>query len=338
VTVSGTPTLSRDANLTSVFMLSPTSGWGVGGIQAVGSLSAGPVMIYWDGTKWEPVAAPSIPGGITPTGHTSALLKSVFFTNSNDGWAVGYPGVLVATILHWDGTAWRHVSLSPALVGEIPPILTSVYMTGEGNGWIVGASPDFKGPTTPCVAPQDDTQYFCQAAPAHVPPVPPGHVTYGYKTPLSTILRYSPFGGILTATTTVVSTVWSSTTAVTTTASTSAITVPPANVTITIKVVNNQGNPVQGVTVAIASLGLQGITNSHGLVTFTLPPGTYIVTFSQGAISGTQSISPSSSGQTFTVTISTGSGIPGFPVESIVAGVVGGVVALMLLRRRRNIR
>lgn len=337
VTVSGTPTLSRDANLTSVFMLSPTSGWGVGGIQAAGSLSAGPVMIYWDGTKWEPVAAPSIPGGITPLGHTSALLKSVFFTNPNDGWAVGYPGLLVATILHWDGTAWRHVSLSPALVGEIPPILTSVYMTGEGNGWIVGASPDFKGPTPPCGFPQDDLQYFCQAAPAHLP----GRVTYGYKTPLSTILRFSPFGGVFSATTTVVSTVWTSTTALTATTaatSTSGITVPPANVTISIKVVNGQGNPVQGVTVAIPSLGLQGVTNSQGLVTFTLPPGTYIVTFSQGANSATQSISPASNGQTFTVTLNTSPGIPGFPVESIVAGVVGGVVALMLLRRRRNIR
>jgi hypothetical protein len=62
------------------------------------------------------------------------------------------------------------------------------------------------------------------------------------------------------------------------------------------------------------------------------------VTFSQGANSATQSISPASNGQTFTVTLNTSPGIPGFPVESIVAGVVGGVVALMLLRRRRNIR
>ena len=147
VTVSGTPGLFPDANLTSVFMLSPTSGWGVGGIQASGSFSAGPVIIYWDGTKWEPVSAPSIPGGISPTGHTSATLKSVFFTGPNDGWAVGYPGKLVATILHWDGVAWSHVSLNPALLGEVPSILTSVYMTAPGNGWIVGSSPDFKSST-----------------------------------------------------------------------------------------------------------------------------------------------------------------------------------------------
>jgi len=327
VTVSGTPTLFPDANLTSVFMLSPTSGWGVGGIQANQSLSAGPVIVYWDGTKWEPVAAPSIPGGITPTGHTSALLKSVFFTAADDGWAVGYPGILVPVILHWDGISWRHVSLSPALVGEIPPILTSVYMTGEASGWIVGASPDFKPQTVPCDSNPD--QYLCQAG-----PVGP----YGYKTPLSTILRFSPFGGVLTATTTIVSTLYSSVTALTTQTSTSSsVTVPVSNITISIKVINNQGTTLQGVKVSIPSLGLSNVTNSQGLVSFSLPPGTYTVTFTQGVNSGTQSINPTTDGQTFTVTLNMSPGIPGFPVESIVAGVVGGMVALMLIRRRRKV-
>ncbi len=76
-------------------------------------------------------------------GHTDAMLKSVFFTSPTDGWAVGFPGNRTATILHWDGTAWAHVSLSPSLLGEIPPILSSVYMTSPDNGWIVGGSPDF---------------------------------------------------------------------------------------------------------------------------------------------------------------------------------------------------
>jgi len=337
VTVSGSPTLSSDANFTSLFMLSPTSGWGVGGIQAGGSFSAGPVIIYWDGTKWEPVAVPSIPGGITPTGHTSGFLKSVFFTGPDDGWAVGYPGINVTTILHWDGTEWRHVSLSPALLGQVPPILTSVYMTSEGNGWIVGASPDFTGPDGTCTA----TQYFCQTAGLN--PLTPGYPSvgpYGYKTPLSTILRFSPFGGVLSATTTIVSTIFSSTTAFTTQVSTSAstnVTLPSSNITISIKVVNNQGTPLQGVNVAIPALGLTSVTNSQGIVNFSLLPGTYAVTFSQGSTSGTQTISPASNGQQFTVTLNAGTGIPGFPVESIVAGIVGGVMALMLLRRRRNV-
>jgi photosystem II stability/assembly factor-like uncharacterized protein len=152
VAVSGTPAISNSANLTSIFMLSPASGWAVGGVQtppAAGSpFSAGPIIIYWDGTKWTPVAVPSIPGGITANGITSAMLKSLYFTDPNNGWAVGFPGKLLATVLHWDGVTWSHVTTSPALLGEIPPILTSVYLTGPDDGWIVGASPGFRSVTT----------------------------------------------------------------------------------------------------------------------------------------------------------------------------------------------
>ncbi|MGD0422815.1 MAG: hypothetical protein ABSA92_05090 [Candidatus Bathyarchaeia archaeon] len=345
VSVSGTPSLSQFANLTSVFMLSPSSGWAVGGLQVLPPTGpplnavAGPVIIYWDGTKWEPVAAPSIPGGISPYGHTDGMLKSVFFTKPDDGWAVGFPGNRTATILHWDGTAWAHVSLSPSLLGEIPPILSSVYMTSPENGWIVGGSPDFACTTPiPCTTslPPAGTglsQYFGSTGPQ----APGIGGPYGYKTPLSTMLRFSPFGGVLSATTTIVSTIFGSTTAFTTQASTSSTTTMPSNITISIKVVNNQGTVLQGITVTIPALGLQGVTNSQGIVTFTLPPGNYAVTFSQGSTSGTQTITAASDGQQFTVTLNVSSSIPGFPVESIIAGIVGGVIALMLLRRRRNV-
>ena len=188
VMVSGTPGLSQVANLTSIFLLSPTSGWAVGGIQNAESPSAGPVIIYWDGIKWTPVATPSIPGGVQ--NHVTglqALLKSVFMTGPNDAWAVGTPGDLVATLFHWDGVAWNHINTSPALLGEIPPVLSSVYMTSPTGGWIVGASPGF---TTPILA----------ATKA-----------------LSTILEFAPAGGLsgataVTSTTTVVSTLSTSTT------------------------------------------------------------------------------------------------------------------------------
>ncbi|MGA3108420.1 MAG: carboxypeptidase-like regulatory domain-containing protein [Candidatus Bathyarchaeia archaeon] len=325
VTVSGSPTLSLDANLTSVFLLTPTSGWAVGGIQQTGSFSAGPVIIYWDGTKWEPVATPTIPGGMTSVGHTSATLKSVFLDAPNDGWAVGFPGKLVATILHWDGVSWRHVTLSPALLGEIPPILSSVYMTSETNGWVVGGSPDFVS-----------ASYFTEAA------------LYGYKTPLSTMLRFSPFGGIFSTTSTsiVVSTVSTSTTALTTTFSSTTSIVCPSNVTVSIKVVDSQGNPLSGVNVVVTPAAfttclpgpLQGVTNSQGLVTFTLPPGTYTVALSKNGVTSTQSITVTTSGgQVFTLTLNVTQGglIPGFPVESILAGIIVGIGTLVLLRRRR---
>jgi len=350
VTVSGNPGLSPDANLTSVFMLSPTTGWAVGGIQAgpttnnptgnptLGSFSAGPVIIYWDGTKWEPVAAPSIPGGITPTGHTSATLKSVFFAAPDDGWAVGFPGKNVTTTLHWDGVSWRHVSLSPALLGQVPPILTSVYMTSETNGWIVGGSPDFES-----CAGGASTCYFTQAAPRRSVT---GALGLAYKTPLSTMLRFAPFGGVFTATTTTTVAVSTSTTAVVTTVSSTIVPVCPPNVTISIKVIDSQGNPVSGVTVTLTpaaftqclTSSVQGVTNAQGLATFTAPPGTYSVTLSKNGASSTQTITIVSSGQAFSLTLNVSPGglIPGFPLESILAGIVLGVGTLALLRRRRR--
>ena len=192
VPVSGSPTLSSDANLTSVFMLSPTSGWIVGGIQAQGSFSAGPVILYWDGLKWSQVAAPSIPGGISPTGHTSATLKSVFCSGPNDCWAAGFPGKLFATLFHWDGVAWTHVVTTPALIGEVPPILTSIYLTGPDPGWIVGSDPEFPSPLT---------QSFSF----------PGTMV----TALSTMLRASLTVVSATSTSTVVSTVTTLTTLLT---------------------------------------------------------------------------------------------------------------------------
>jgi photosystem II stability/assembly factor-like uncharacterized protein len=307
ITVSGTPGLSPAANLTNVFMLSPTSGWAVGGIQASGSYAAGPVIIYWDGTKWSPVPTPAIPAGLSPTGHTAATLKSVYCTGPNDCWAAGQPGKLFATLLHWDGVAWNHVITSPALMGEEPPILSSVYMISPSSGWVVGSSPRF--------------------------------LTISSGGALSTILRFAAFGGIatVTSTSTVLSTVSTSTTAVTTTVSTSSV-FTPTNLTITVKVIDTQGNPVSGVTVAIPALGLQGVTNSQGMVTFTLQSGTYTVALSKGAAQWALTINPTSNGQTFTTTVPgpTGGGIPGFPMESILAGLAFGLVSLIVLRRRRT--
>ncbi|MGA2789764.1 MAG: hypothetical protein ABSF00_03230 [Candidatus Bathyarchaeia archaeon] len=190
VTVSGTPTLSGDANLTSVFMLSTTSGWAVGGIQAGSSSSAGPVILYWDGTKWTQVATPTIPGGISPTGHTSATLKSVFCSGPNDCWASGLPGKIFATLFHWDGVTWTNIPTMPALLGQVPPILTSIYMTGPDTGWIVGSAPEF-----PSILAQD--------------------FSVGGTAALSTMLRAAPFVVFQTATNTVTSIVTTQTTSLT---------------------------------------------------------------------------------------------------------------------------
>ena len=329
VSVNGLPTTSTPtaavANLNSVFMLSPTSGWAVGGTPQCSTPNPtcspiGPVIIYWDGTHWTPVATPTIPGGPDSSPPT---LNSIYCAESDDCWTVGgtESGQLIAAIFHWDGVAWTDITLAPSLLGLAPlitpPTLNSVYMISPSNGWIVGSSPNFVQP--------------------------PPQILTG-QAPLSTILRFAPFGGVLTATetTTIVSTVSTQTTAVTSTITTSVSTVP-GTVQITIKVVDSLGNAVQGATVSIPSLGMQGQTDSQGTVTFTVPLGTYTVTITKGSGSASPSINVVSSGQTFTLTLASGgagpsAGIPGFPVESIAAGLFLGLMALLLARRKRRSR
>ncbi len=242
VTVTALPV---GANLNSVFMLSRTSGWAVGGILPPGP-PAGPVIIYWDGTHWTLVSTPTVPGGPLASPPT---LRSIYCPASNDCWAVGNIGdplQLVVTIFHWDGIAWTHITLAPSLLGlpMIPPNLNSVYMISRSEGWIVGSSPIFSAPPVPVAA-----------------------------SPPSTILRFAPFGGILTATstTTVVSTVSTSTTHVATSTTTTSTSILYTSTTTTVT------------------------------QTATTTPG----------------------------------GIPGFPVESIIAGITIGLVTLTVLRRRR---
>jgi hypothetical protein len=103
-----------------------------------------------------------------------------------------------------------------------------------------------------------------------------------------------------------------------------------------ITVLDNQGNPVSGANVTIPSLGLQAVTNAQGIATFTLPPGNYLVTVSKGAYSQTLTINVTGPGQTFTVDkFGAPGGIPGFPFESIIAGISVGLLTLMVLRRKR---
>jgi len=258
VTIGGL--VGTAGSLNSVFMLSPTSGWAVGGYFPLTPFLVnprGPIIVYWDGSKWTPVATPTIPGG---PDENPPVLRSAYFTGPNDGWAVGNATILptrqiVSTIFHWDGIAWTHITLAPALLGLAPdlirpPILNSVYMTSPSNGWIVGGRPRLTNLEDP----------------------PPPNFAF----PLSTILRFSPFGGLLAATSTTTYTV--------------------------VSTVSTQTTEI--------------VTSSTSTSISTLTSSTTTTTTSTASVAG--------------------GGIPGFPVESIVAGLLVGVMMLIVLRRKRT--
>jgi hypothetical protein len=65
------------------------------------------------------------------------------------------------------------------------------------------------------------------------------------------------------------------------------------------------------------------------------------VTITKNGVTSTYTINITSSGQVFqlALNITQGTGlIPGFPIESILAGLIAGVGTLALLRRRRRVR
>lgn len=100
------------ADLYSVFMLTQSEGWAVGGITST------PLILHYTGGFWNQVPAPS----------SGYVLRSVYMIDSGNGWAVGDGGV----ILHYSGGAWDAVS-SPTI-----STLRSVFMLGGSDGWIVG--------------------------------------------------------------------------------------------------------------------------------------------------------------------------------------------------------
>ena len=100
------------ADLYSIFMLSQSEGWAVGG------LASTPLILHYTGGSWNQVPAPS----------SGYVLRSVYMINSGNGWAVGDGGV----ILHYSGGAWGVVS-SPTI-----STLRSIFMLGGSDGWAVG--------------------------------------------------------------------------------------------------------------------------------------------------------------------------------------------------------
>ncbi len=109
--------------LFDVFMLSSTEGWAVG--TGGGGIPA--TILKWDGSLWA-----SIPSGTAP----GAVLFGIHMLSSTDGWAVGCapagcgaPGV----ILRWNGLAWSSFTAPAGIAG-----LNGIHMLSPTDGWAVG--------------------------------------------------------------------------------------------------------------------------------------------------------------------------------------------------------
>jgi hypothetical protein len=118
--------------LASVRGTSPTNIWAVG--TSISGTVPNALIFHWNGHVWKQVSSPD-------PGSAFSELRGVRAVSATDAWAVGDDGsstvVLHNLIMHWNGHAWRKVSI-PDLGPE--SVLTGVAATSGSDVWAVGDS------------------------------------------------------------------------------------------------------------------------------------------------------------------------------------------------------
>ncbi len=122
--------------VSSVVELSPTDAWAVGGT-LINTETLGPALIeHWNGTRWSPVVAPTVPG------QTDANLTSVRrIAGTHTLIAVGdvtVNGTHEPLVLRYDGTSWG-VAASPTGTHAPTSLLGVATMAPTDSFWVVGA-------------------------------------------------------------------------------------------------------------------------------------------------------------------------------------------------------
>jgi len=306
VTPSG---VALGMNLYAVDIVSATESW------AVGSGTAAATMLRWDGTIWA-----SVPSG-TPAGTS---LYSISMLSSTDGWAVGCtdPGACqTAIIVHWNGLAWSVVTSPSGIHG-----LRDVFMLSPTNGWAVGYAPAALGQAT--IIHWDGSQW------TSVPGPTVGVAVGGVYSVLNSVHMVSPTDG------------WAvgyDTTGVTTGKSLivrwDGLT---WNVIATLPLPPSMAVSLDSVFMVAMLDGWivshQGLILHYGpevIPATTTSTSTIIVTTTETSTS-TSTTSTTSTSTSVTTSPPPGP-VPGFPIESILAGLLGGLIALTIIRRRRKL-
>ena len=309
-TVVSPPGVALGERLNSVYMLSATEGWSVG--SALFATSA--TVLKWDGTIWS-----SVPSGTATTDE----LKSVHMLTSTDGWAVGCDAACPITtfsdsdsgpvIIRWNGLAWSMVTPpNPGVIGG----LWSVHMLSPTNGWAVGELAT-DGRLT--IIHWDGTQWRRVPGPAA-----------GAGSVLASVRMVNANDG------------W-------------AVGVDPSvpetiivhwdgvtwNVVATLPIPSTLSLGMKSVFTVSAldgwAVGEMGIILHYGPEIACIPTTTTTTTSLTSTVTTTITGTITTTGTTTTTSTTTtapGGPVPGFPIESILAGLVAGVAVLAVLRHR----
>jgi len=287
-------------DLYGVFAVSPSLAFAVG---KTGT------MLKWDGTLWS-----SIPSGTTNS------LRSVWMVSSTDGWAVGDAPPL-GTILRWNGFAWA-AETSPTSNN-----LNAVQALSSTNVWAVGAGGtiihrDGIGWTVvPSGVPQDLNSLFMLSA---TEGWAVGAVSGSSPVILfwdgSTWTRVLPVPSVSSA----LQSIWM-------VGSTDGWAVGDPGLILRFgpSVAATTTTMITTVPVTTTSTTTQSVTATTTVITSTVSTQ---VTSTQ-TVTDTATVTETSTTLTITPVPSP---IPGFPIESVLAGLVAGAAALFVLRRRRQ--
>ena len=277
---------------------------------AVGYNSTGPVIFqYTSVIQW---ASVPVPLGVP----ASVRLNSVQFLDSSHGWIAGSGG----TMLFWDGSKWNIVATPSSAYN-----LTSIFVDSTNDGWAVGQD---TGSSLPIFLHYDGISWTTVGT---IPPWPTTSLgtlqglyllssTNGFAvgtqpspTSLGLMFHLDPPGGEPPPPTTTTSTaVTTSTSIVSTSSSTTSSVSSSSTSTSSSQVSTSTSQTSASTTSQVASSTSIGTSTSVSTVT---------VTASSSSSATTPLVVPA---------------IPGFPWESIVAGIVVGLSVLIVVRQRRR--
>ena len=129
------PNTASDQNvLSGVAAVAADDVWAVGRIGGVGAERAQALIEHYDGTSWQIVTAPKLPG--------DTYLSAVLGFAANDVWAAGFTSTVGsarrALVLHWNGSAWSVASLPPD--PGVNNYLFALAASGPRDLWTVGTN------------------------------------------------------------------------------------------------------------------------------------------------------------------------------------------------------
>jgi len=306
-----------DTTLNSVFINNPgnnnPAGWAVGDDGVVLTLNCSPSCLWNVG---------SIPGLPTPLPN----LYGVYFANSNDGWIVGADNTIITTT---DGGVIWDVGSAANVANPLTTVWRSVHVdtfgttTGSGDGWAVGYDTGSTPPNNEVTAWFNGGGWMGVNLPESVAPglglysVFTTSPTDGWAVgaqPTSTATPNPYLTGIFHLDPAVPPVVGQQVTSSSSSSTSSSV----ATVTAPVSATSSFSSSTMPVTTT-SSLKATVVSTSVSTMTVVSTPTT---TSSSTTISvSTPMVLPA---------------IPGFPWESIIAGIILGITALAIVRRRKK--